>query len=88
MERYVSNHDEGVDIPLCFVMSTFFIAVFGSLLYFIKTNDTDWRKHNQYLQKLDFDRGLIKAYRQFATNFRRWPLSYETNELESSFTKW
>ena len=59
IERFVSNHDEGVDIPLCFVMSSFFIAVFGSLLYFIKTNDTDWRKHNQYLQKLDYDRGRI-----------------------------
>lgn len=59
IERFVSNHDEGVDIPLCFVMSSFFIAVFGSLLYFIKTNDTDWRKHNQYLQKLDYDRGKV-----------------------------
>ena len=59
IERFVSNHDEGVDIPLCFVMSSFFIAVFGSLLYFIKTNDTDWRKHNKYLQKLDYDRGKL-----------------------------
>ena len=57
IDRFVSNHDEGVDIPLCFVMSGFFIALFGSLLYFIKTNETDWRKHNQYLQKLDFDKG-------------------------------
>jgi len=52
VSKYLDGHIDSVDIPLCLVMSSFFLCICGSLIFFIKVNDYDWRKHNLYLQKL------------------------------------